>query len=184
MLDYLGVVALATRDCMNSEHRIAALWVAIGLVCASGGAERAHAQDASFGCKVLLYAAATTPGWSGIPYCVPVMQTLFRQLAKGGGWPSCPEGNAGGLGYEPYQACPAGLTPIQSWPDGSTDFTPAPNGSLCADLSRPQQICSGGDGGCTTIYPTTPRDPRGDPYYVDISTATGSQRFYYSQQGY
>jgi hypothetical protein len=72
--------------------RSAALLVAFGLgfVLVAG----ARAQDASFGCKVLLCAAATAPGWPGIPYCVPVMQTLFRQLAKGGGWPSCPEGNA------------------------------------------------------------------------------------------
>ena len=163
--------------------RGAALLVAVGLLCAPG-AERAHAQDASFGCKVLLCAAATAPGWSGVPYCVPVMQTLFRQLAKGGGWPSCPEGNASGPGYEPYQACPAGLSPVQSGSDGGVGLSAAPNGNLCADLSKPQQVCSGGDGGCSTTYPTTARDPRSDPYYVDISTANGTQRFYFSLQGY
>jgi len=158
--------------------RGAALLVAVGLLCAPG-AERAHAQDASFGCKVLLCAAATAPGWSGVPYCVPVMQTLFRQLAKGGGWPSCPEGNASGPGYEPYQACPAGLTPVQPGSDGGVGVSAAPNGNLCADLSKPQQTCSG-----TTTYPATARDPRSDPYYVDISTANGTQRFYFSLQGY
>ena len=164
--------------------RGATLLIALGLLCATGAIQRARAQDASFGCKVLLCAAASAPGWSGIPYCVPVMQTLFRQLAKGGGWPSCPEGNASGLGYEPYQVCPAGLTPVQSGADGSAGVSAAPNGSLCADLSKPQQVCSGGDGGCTTTYPTTPRDPRSDPYFVDISTANGAQRFYFSLQGY
>lgn len=163
--------------------RGAALLVAVGLLCAPGG-EGAHAEDASFGCKVLLCAAATAPGWSGIPYCVPVMQTLFRQLAKGGGWPSCPEGNASGLGYEPYQACPAGLSPVQSGSDGGVGVSTAPNGNLCADLSKPQQVCSGGDGGCTTTYLTTARDPRSDPDYVDIATANGTQRFYFSLQGY
>jgi hypothetical protein len=58
------------------------------------------------------------------------------------------------------------------------------NGNLCADLLRPQQVCSGGDAGCTTTYPTTRRDPRSDPYYVDISTANRAQRFYFSLQGY
>lgn len=164
--------------------RGAALLVALGLLCASGAVQRARAQDASFGCKVLLCAAASAPGWSGIPYCVPVMQTLFRQLAKGGGWPSCSEGNASGLGYEPYQACPAGLTPVQSGVDGSEAVSAAPNGGLCADLSKPQQVCSGSDAGCTTTYPTTPRNPRSDPYFVDISTANGAQRFYFSLQGY
>ncbi|MEH6952901.1 hypothetical protein V4R08_16795 (plasmid) [Nitrobacter sp. NHB1] len=162
--------------------RGAALVMAVGLMCASGVVPRADAQDASFGCKVLLCAAASAPSWSGIPYCVPVMQTLFRQLAQGGGWPSCAEGNASGLGYEPYQACPAGLTPVQSASDGGVGASPS--GNLCADLSKPQQVCSGGDGGCTTTYSTTARDPRSDPYYVDISTANGSQRFYFSLQGY
>lgn len=164
--------------------RGATLLMAVGLLCAPGTFERVHAQDASFGCKVLLCAAATAPSWSGIPYCVPVMQTLFRQLAKGGGWPSCPEANASGLGYEPYQACPTGLTSAQSGADGAVGISAAPNGNLCADLSKPQQVCSGGDGGCTTTYPTTARDPRSDPYYVDISTANGTQRFYFSLQGY
>jgi len=162
----------------------AALAMTLCLGCESGIASGAHAQDASFGCKVLLCAAATAPGWSGIPYCVPVMQALFRQLAKGGGWPACPEGHASGLGYEPYQACPAGLTAGQSTAEGNVGFTESVTGNLCADLTRPQQICSGGDGGCTTTYPIVARDPRSEPYYVDISTANGAQRFYFSLQGY
>lgn len=47
-----------------------------------------RAQDASFGCKVLLCAAASNPSWSGIPYCVPVMTQLFRMLARGRPWPT------------------------------------------------------------------------------------------------
>ena len=164
--------------------RGAVLLTAVGVLCASGIAVSARAQDASFGCKVLLCAAASAPGWSGMPYCVPVMQTLFRQLAKGGGWPTCSEGNASGLGYEPYQACPVGLTPVQASSDGGAGLFSAPNGNLCADLSKPQQVCTGGDGGCTTTYPTTARESRSDPYYVDINTANGAQRFYFSLQGY
>lgn len=163
--------------------RCAALSVAIGLLCTLSAVGSGRAQDALFGCKVLLCAAASAPSWSGIPYCVPVMQTLFRQLAKGGGWPSCSEGTASGLGYEPYQACPAGLTAAQPASDGG-GVSPAENGSLCADLTKPQQVCSGGDGGCTTTYPTTQRDPRSDPYYVDINTANGAQRFHFSLQGH
>lgn len=164
--------------------RGAALSVAVGLSCTLGGVGCCRAQDASFGCKVLLCAAASAPSWSGIPYCVPVMQTLFRQLAKGGGWPSCSEGNASGLGYEPYQACPAGLTAAQAASDAGAGVSAAENGSLCADLTKPQQVCTGGDGGCATTYPTAPRDPRSDPYYVDIKTANGTQRFHFSLQGY
>jgi hypothetical protein len=76
------------------------------------------------------------------------------------------------------------LSPVQSESDGGVGVSAAPNGNLCADLSKPQQVCSGGDGDCTTTYPTTARDPRSDPYYVDISTANGTQRFYFSLQGY
>lgn len=164
--------------------RGAVLLMTVSLSCASGIAVSARAQDASFGCKVLLCAAASVPGWSGIPYCVPVMQMLFRQLAKGGGWPSCPEGNASGLGYESYQACPVGLTPVQAGSDGGAGLSLAPDGNLCSDLSKPQQVCAGGDGGCMSTYPTTARAPRSDPYYVDIGTANGTQRFYFSLQGY
>ena len=62
------------------------------LVSALAGGSNARAQDASFGCKVLLCAAATAPGWTGIPYCVPVMQQLIRQVGRGGAWPVCLEG--------------------------------------------------------------------------------------------
>ncbi|WP_319799009.1 hypothetical protein [Nitrobacter sp.] len=139
---------------------------------------------ASFGCKVLLCAAATTPGWSGIRYCVPVMQQLFRDLAHGGRWPSCSEGQASGISYDPYEACPAGLTAAQSSEDGTGAVTPAPNGNLCADLSKPQQSCPGGDAGCMTNYPTILRAARSNPYFVDINSANGEQRFYFSLQGF
>jgi hypothetical protein len=59
----------------------------------------------------------------------------------------------------------------------------APNGNFCVDLSKPQQVCAGGDGGCNMTYSTTARDPRSDPYDVDIGTANGTQRFCFSLQG-
>ncbi|MFX9939053.1 hypothetical protein ABTP77_22100, partial [Acinetobacter baumannii] len=67
--------------------------------------------------------------------------------------------------------------------DGDAGYSAALNGNLCADLSRPSQTCSG-DNGCTTDYPTTPRQARDDPYFVDITTANGVQRVYFSLQGY
>ena len=79
----------------------AAKILAIPMFLASFGTPYAYAQDASFGCKVLLCAAATVPGWSSIPYCVPVMTQLFRSLARGGGWPTCSEGNASNVVYDP-----------------------------------------------------------------------------------
>lgn len=137
----------------------AGLVVSVLAVLALGPAQRASAQDASFGCKVLLCAAATNPGWSSIAYCVPVMHELFRRLARGGGWPSCPEARTSGLGYERYQACPAGQTAGQLNTDGMDGFSAIPNGDVCADLSKPRRVCSGDDG-CRTSYPTTPRPLR------------------------
>jgi hypothetical protein len=164
--------------------RLSTFAIVVCLGAPDGIAGPAQAQDASFGCKVLLCAAATAPGWAGIPYCVPVMQTLFRQLARGGGWPSCPEGHASGIGYEPFQACPTGRTPMQSAPDGRPGLIPERNGNFCADLSRPSRSCAGGEAGCGLTYPTTARDPRSDPYYVDIATGDASKRFYFSLQGH
>lgn len=137
----------------------------------------ALAANASFGCKVLLCAAASNPGWSGIPYCVPVMQALFRRLERGGGWPTCPEGHASRLGYQPYAPCPAGMTAV------SNGLVPSPDGDLCVDFSKRQTKCMGGDTGCAISYPTMPRPRRADPYYVDIRTGNGTERFHFSLKG-
>jgi hypothetical protein len=172
----------------------------------------AAAQDASFGCKVLLCAAATAPSWSGIPYCVPVMQQLFTQLAKGGGWPSCAEGDASPVGYQPYGDCPAGATPIavsQAGTSGrggvgATTYNLNVNGSQCG-APEPTQTASSGDcagayvGGIETVtngrngatvfnggqcYALTARPANPTPYYVDIATANGVSRFSFSLDGY
>lgn len=167
------------------ERGFRSVATAAGIVLAATFATtfQTRAQDASFGCKVLLCAAAAAPGWSGIPYCVPVMQELFRQLARGRGWPVCQEGRASSLGYDPYLPCPAGLAPTQTSDDQTSVVNE--NGPLCTDLSKPQQTCgSGHDASCRTTYPSVPRVARPDPNYVDIDTANGAQRFYFSLRGY
>ena len=114
------------------------------------------------------------------------MQQLFRQLAKGGGWPTCPEGQASGLGHEPYLPCPAGWTPSDS-ATRREDLAaaPTPNGSLCLDLSKPTRDCSSvSEGGCQTNYPSQSRQARDEPYFVDITTGNGQQRFYFALRGY
>lgn len=150
-----------------------------------GIAAPASAQDASFGCKVLLCAAATAPSWSGIPYCVPVMTQLFRQLARGRPWPTCPEGNAGGLGYEPYFDCPSGSVPASNTNSGDSGGglqVGDPNGGLCA-RPDPNYSCSG-DQGCSNQYILTDRPQRPDPNYVDITTGGSTTRFRFSLRGY
>src|SRR5258708_7574249 len=113
----------------------------------------AAAQDASFGCKVLLCAAAAAPSWSGIPYCVPVMRQLFTQLARGGGWPACTEGDASPIGYQPYGDCPVGTVPIavsqtsvsgRSGAETTTTYTENANGRQCGAPTPTQSATSNG----------------------------------------
>ena len=163
----------------SMRHRFLAAAVLIGAV------SPASAQDASFGCKVLLCAAATAPSWSGIPYCVPVMTQLFRQLARGRPWPTCPEGNAGGLGYDPYFDCPAGTVPASnsSTGDGGSQLVVGDtNGAYCA-TRNPNNSCNG-DQGCSSEYILTDRPQRPDPNYVDITTGGTTTRFRFSLRGY
>jgi hypothetical protein len=165
--------------------RIAAKGLIALMIAGASFNESVRAQDASFGCKALLCAAASAPGWSAIPYFVPVMQDLFRQLAHGGTWPICAEGQAGGLGYEPYLPCPAGTIPIELSGD-SRALAPSANGNLCVAASNPSSDCFGGNsaGSCPVPVPTIPRELRSEPNYVDISTTHGVERFYYSLRGY
>jgi len=151
-----------------------------------------RAQDASFGCKVLLCAAASNPSWSGIPYCVPVMTQLFRMLARGRPWPTCPEGNAGVPGYDPYLPCPSPLVAYSGGrslggDNGYEPLRPDPNGDQCADPERLKRPCpSRGDNGpvCDPADLPIPRSRRADPHYVDITTGGQTIRFYFSLQGY
>jgi len=157
------------------------------VLLAASAVMRAHAQDASFGCKVLLCAAATNPSWSGIPYCVPVMTQLFRLLRRGGGWPTCPEGNAGGLGYEPYRPCPTGQIAYgQVQNDNASSLQPDPNGAYCVDPERFARMCSttNDQAGCDPSYQPSPRIVRTEPHFVDITTGGSTSRFYFSLQGY
>lgn len=175
--------------------------------------DSASAQDAPFGCKVLLCAAATAPSWSGIPYCVPVMQQLFSQLAKGDAWPSCPEANASPIGHQPYGDCPAGQIPIaetqtnvsgRGGVDMGTSYSANANGGLCGASTKTQEndasSCAGAYlGGVETVvnertdttmetggqcYALTARPLNPSPYYVDITTANGTTRFSFSLIGY
>lgn len=169
---------------VKSRSALLGLAALIGL-----GVSAPRAQDASFGCKVLLCAAATNPSWSGIPYCVPVMTQLFRMLRRGGGWPTCPEGNAGALGYEPYMPCPSGQVAygqIQSGDNVGTALQPDPNGAYCVEPERFARMCSGQDNqaGCDPGYQPMPRTQRTEPHFVDITTGGTTSRFYFSLQGY
>jgi hypothetical protein len=159
----------------------------------------ARAQDASFGCKVLLCAAAVSPSWSGIPYCVAPMTQLLRSLARGGGWPSCPEGNTGGLGYQPYLACPVGAQSYsQARTDmetgsggnpngGATTYVVDPNGGLCLNPSDIPASCAASGAGSdacaaeSVAVASVGRSANPDPYFVDIAPQNSTPfRFFFN----
>jgi hypothetical protein len=155
-----------------------------------------QAQDASFGCKVLLCAAAASPSWPNIPYCVPVMQQLFSQIAKGGGWPACAQAgtSASNVGYQRYQDCPAGSIAVSAQ-SGQSGYAADSNGSSCvtaqdfqtyqARLDTYNQALNNQNGSVPQApwLQTTARAANPTPYYVDLNTgSSGSSptRFYFS----
>jgi len=150
----------------------------------------AKAQDASLGCKILLCAAASNPSWESIPYCVPPMNTLFNILSKGGSWPTCPEGNASGVGYQQYQACPSGKSSYsvtQTATNGITGVVADPNGAICAGQVVQQcsyvQTKGNTEEVCTNqALDATDRPINAKPYYVDIQNNGSSQRFWFNLQ--
>ena len=74
----------------NSRKLLSTALAATALTAASGFTNKAHAVD---GCIVLLCLAA--PSWRAIPQCVPPIRQLFRDLARGKGFPSCAMAGAG-----------------------------------------------------------------------------------------
>ena len=145
------------------------------LLAAATSPASVHAQDASFGCKVLLCALARNPSWGGIPYCVPVMTVAMQLLRKGRGFPPCAEAQAR-YGHEPYEPCPVGFSPRGR--DG------AAGEDVCARPKPAAVHCSGqGDGVCT--FPATnevrERQVRAEPYFVETRGEAGEPvRSYFS----
>ena len=109
------------------------------LALTAGAPETTKAQDAEFGCKVLLCAAASNPSWPQIPYCVPVMNKLYTMMRSlRFRWPVCTQARAGAPGYEPYQPCPAGWSPASSGPgEDSNPWIANGAGDLCTRPASP-----------------------------------------------
>lgn len=90
-------------------------FAAAGIAALAMSPATVKAQDAEWGCQILLCAASQSPSWHGVPYCVPPMKKLISAMAKPGfSWPICHEAKAGKPGFEPYEECPAGMTPTSS----------------------------------------------------------------------
>lgn len=139
----------------------------------------ARAQDASFGCKVLLCLGATSS-----PYCVPVMAKLYSDLDHGDPWPICAEANqVGGLHHVPYEDCPAGtqagsMVTESSKDGGGSEWVPNANGGMCGRMSTSR----GGskDGGTTTTVSMSARPKRAKPYNVVITNNGVPQTIWFS----
>lgn len=157
-----------------------------------------RAQDASFGCKILLCVASQNPSWQGVSYCVPpVLKLLAIRKVHPGYWPSCPEAATHKPGYAEYEDCPAGTTPTtinrESDHGGNVHGIPAcakPVQTACsrlynrndsrginsyqehAEFQRVGNVC--------TTTEITPRPRRKDPYYFDIrNKVTGNVERYH-----
>jgi hypothetical protein len=146
--------------------------VAAVAMAAAATPTAARAQDASFGCKVLLCALASNPSWQGISYCLPVMSLLFATLRrKGGSWPICGEAKSGTPQHEPYAACPQGSEPV-TMVDGRAQ--PDPNGAKCQGLRQSERQASDTNAGLTA------RERRAEPWFIELDGPEGRKRFYYS----
>ncbi|WP_137137285.1 hypothetical protein [Rhizobium sp. FKY42] len=176
---------------------------AVGLAVLAMSPVPAHAEDASWGCQVLLCAASQSPSWHGVPYCVPPMKKLIAAIAKPGfSWPVCHEAKAGEPGFEPYEECPAGMTAVSSRTDSDRPGFGSENLDQC---TKTENQCSNraafrtqfGDARenkqrGVTITPlnqnndnqwnpdngcmvqiTQPRPRRSEPYFFDIPNEQG-----------
>ncbi len=160
-----------------------------------------RAQDASWGCQVLLCAASREPSWQGIGYCVPPMTRLIREMKKPRfSWPICREANVDKSGYEEYGDCPVG-TRVN--PNGNHGTNPTTvdrciqTVDRCEDRAefqshygdeivnertgvRLRYLDSGNDDwrnrNSCLVEISIPRPRRTDPYYFDIADGEGGKR--------
>lgn len=74
----------------------------------------AQAQEAPWGCEVLLFAASSAPSWHGVSYCVrPMTKLIAAMKLPGFSWPICPGAGTGAPGIEVYEECPVGYRPMK-----------------------------------------------------------------------
>jgi len=129
----------------------------------------------TFGCTVML-CVANPAGWASVGACIPPVTQALRRVARGGSWPSCPEGGqVGGLNAQPYQNCPAGLAPysVQTTSHNGNSFTlyvpVAPGGSVCLAPSTVSPTV--GENQCGAYQPFTDA-PVGGVSYTPALTGT------------
>ena len=162
----------------------AIMFLAAGLIGTFSGVP-AKAEDAEWGCQVLLCAASKNPSWHGVPYCVPPMRKLITAMSKPGfSWPICHEAKSRKPGHETYEDCPAGTTVGYSSAGGDNNWRGEPDQCI-----KTVNVCgtsghyfnSNRDGESCIQQVATPRPRRADPYYFDIPNEDGGkERFWFN----
>jgi hypothetical protein len=153
-----------------------------------------RADDAPWGCQVLLCAASSNPSWHGVPYCKPPMYKLIAAMAKPGFlWPICPSSGTGKPGREIYEECPAGFKVAYS-ESGHDGNRSEPNRcektvNVCQDRNAQKNLGkkiqyrgTAGDVENSCLQTTSqPRKRRADPYFFDIRNDQGvKQRYWFN----
>ncbi|MCM2294700.1 hypothetical protein NAC44_20440 [Allorhizobium sp. BGMRC 0089] len=163
--------------------------IASALMASSSAPNVARADDASWGCQVLLCSAASAPDWHGIPYCLAPMHKLIAAMVGFNfSWPICTEAGTGKPGYEEYADCPTGW--VIGYANDNSKNSQGVKPSLCI---IPRTGCTSnlyqreGDRrhgvslDCEHPLQQMERAKRDDPYYYDISDNNGvKQRFYFN----
>lgn len=162
------------------------LYAAAGLAALALFPNTAKAQDASWGCQILLCAASQDPSWHGVPYCVPPMTKLIDAMKRPGfSWPICHEAKAGKPGREEYAECPAG-TSVGYSENGRDGQIRKPDRcektvNRCKDGSRYRYSVGGRDRESCIQTVSTPRPRRADPWFFDIPNDNGvKERFWFN----
>ena len=174
------------------------LYAAAGLAAVAFLPATAKAQDASWGCQVLLCAASQNPSWHGVPYCVPPMKKLISAMSRPGfSWPICHEASAGKPGREIYEECPQG-TKVGYREHGRDGMRREPDQcvktvNVCMERSNRRNVSNdddgiisyrrsaGRDGESCVKEVSTPRPRRADPWFFDIPDDNGvKQRHWFN----
>lgn len=173
---------------MKSRHFAGAVVASIISLVAVG----ALADDAPWGCQVLLCAASSNPSWHSVPYCKSPMYKLITAMAKPGfSWPTCPKSGTGKPGHATYEECPGGYKVAYS-ESGQSGNRPKPDRcektvNVCqgrnalktlGDKVRPRSMAGDEQNSCKQTI-SQQRKPRANPYYFDIKNDQGVEQRYW-----
>lgn len=178
--------------------RMSIVSAAVSAALYIGSPHSSQAQDAEFGCKVLLCAGASNPSWPSIPYCVPIMNQLHAMMRSVRfRWPVCTAAGTGAPGYEPYQPCPTGWQEVSSNastgngvsgsllnggndlcarrlppdPTGQPTQSSLPGGQVQCVSSSGDNVGASGSG--QTCFEYRPRLQNERPYYFEVRSSNG-----------